>query len=50
MHHQVKLVGSYINAPPDHCPEALNLAPTADARVRRAVERLPRVGRLPEGT
>ena len=46
---RVKLAGSYINVALAPGPADLNLAGTADARVRRAIARLPRVSRLPEG-
>ncbi len=50
MQPRVKLVGSHINVAPDVPILELNQADTADHRVRKAMERLPRVGNLPEGT
>ena len=49
MDSRAKLVGSHIDVHPAPEPWELNLAGTADARIRKAMSRLSRVGRLPEG-
>ena len=49
LHPHIKLAGSYINVAPELTPVSLNLTKPADARVRRATARLPRIGRLPMG-